>query len=411
MRAVFLGNMNNFPFGIAKELKKRGYETKLYLDTHKDYILDRPESTDLLLKDNYPKWIIQLGSRYLGFKRAVFLLLPNIFYRKLIAEINSYDIVFLNGEWFRIGKYISPNKFVIGLFAGYDLEIADQNLVNKFAENSRSKNRFTKKIPLLFYRTIWKRSIQMQIEGVKRVNLVNYYLPEINPIGDEILQKIKNNLKYSRLFLRGFDTSLFDYNEPEIAKEKFIILSVTRFFFTTKRVDNKRNDIMIKGIALFVEKNNITKDLEIIFFEKGDDLEIAKKMCVDLKIAKFIKWIPIIPLYDLKPYFAKCDVAFDQLGEQWVGAGLFSMLAGRPLIANGRTDLYKKYLGEDIPVCQALNEEEVCAWLTKLYTNRNLIKEIGLKSRNFILKYYNMGNEINFYKKEFESFQRNEKLN
>ena len=161
---------------------------------------------------------------------------------------------------------------------------------------------------------------------------------------------------------------------------------------------------MIRGIARFVKENNIERNLKIIFFEKGDDLDLAKKMCEDLGIARFITWSPLVSMEKLKEYFAGCDVAFDQLGDQWLGAGLFSMLTGRPLIANGRGDLYEKYLGERIPVCQANNEEDVCEWLTKIYLNRNLVKEIGKRSRGFVSKYYSMHHNIDFYIREIEKF-------
>ncbi|MGZ5222293.1 MAG: hypothetical protein ACXWC7_19555, partial [Chitinophagaceae bacterium] len=75
------------------------------------------------------------------------------------------------------------------------------------------------------------------------------------------------------------DCSEFPYQKPDLSKEKFVILNITRFFFLTARNDNKRNDLMIKGIGDFIRRNNITKNVELIFFEKGEDLQAAKELC------------------------------------------------------------------------------------------------------------------------------------
>lgn len=404
MRICFLGNMNNFPFGVAKEFHKRNYQITQFIDVPENLLLDRPESTDERLKGNYPDWIIDLKLDANSFKTTLCLLFPYIFFRSLIKRINQYDVIFLNGTWIKLGKYIRPEKFVIGLLAGTEVDGADERRLPELISNAGQKGGLQKLVPGFIYKWMYGRITRLQKEGLRRLNMVNYYLPGINPAGDSVINDIKKGQEYSRIILRGFDTSLFDYVEPDTKRKEFVILNITRFCFTQTVNDNKRNDIMIRGIARFVKKNNIDRNLKIIFFEKGVDLDLAKKMCEDLGITKFITWSSLVPMEKLKEYFAECDVAFDQLGDQWVGSGLFSMLTGRPLIANGRGDLYEKYLGERIPVCQANNEEDVCEWLTKIYLNRNLVKEIGERSRDFVSRHYSMHHNIDFYIREMEKF-------
>lgn len=155
---------------------------------------------------------------------------------------------------------------------------------------------------------------------------------------------------------------------------------------------------MIKGIGNFLKSNSVSPaDVSILFFEKGDDLADAKRLCDDYGLTPFISWEQQIPVEELNNYFEQCDVAFDQLGQQWVGAGLFSMLTGRPLIANGRPEVFEKITKEQSPICQAVNETEVEMWLTKLYTDRNLVKQIGVASRDYVLRHYNIHNTIDFF--------------
>lgn len=407
MKICFLGNMNNFPFGIAKEFQRKKYNVTQFIDADKDYLLDRPESEDKSLTNNYPEWIVDLELNKFKAKRIFFLLFPTIFYAALLKKINQFDVIFLNGNWIKFGKYIPQGKLVIGLLAGSEVDGADKDQLPALVFNATQKARLQKFVPKFVYRLLYGRIIQLQRDGIRRLNVVNYYMPEVNPTGDAIINDIKKDQKYSRIILRGFDTSLFEYIQPKIEKKDFVILNITRFCFTLNINDNKRNDIMIKGIAKFVAKNKITDGLKILFFEKGIDLDLAKEMCNDFGITKFITWLPVVPIEKLKNYFAECDVAFDQLGKQWIGAGLFSMLTGRPLIANGRPEIYEKYTGERIPVCQANNEEDVCDWLTKIYLDRKLAQEIGVISRNYVLKHFDISHNMNFYIKEMETFFTN----
>jgi glycosyltransferase involved in cell wall biosynthesis len=404
MKTCFLGNMNNFPFGIAKEFHKRNYQVTQFIDVPKDNLLDRPESVDKKLNADYPDWIVDLNMNIYDIRTTFYLLFPSIFFRSLINKINNYDVIFINGNWLKLAKYIDKSKFVIGLLAGSEVEEADEGRKPLLISNATQKGMLQKMVPRFIYKLFYGRIIQLFREGLKRLNVVNYYLPEINPEGDAVINEIKKDQKYSRVILRGFDTTLFDYIEPDIQKKVFVILNITRFYFTQNVNTNKRNDIMISGIARFIKKNNIEENLKIIFFEKGTDLDLAKKMCSDLDIAKFITWSPVVTMERLKKYFEECDVAFDQLGEQWIGAGLFSMLTGRPLIANGRGDIYEKYLGEKFPVCQADNEDDVCEWLTKIYRDRKLVHEIGLASHNYVVKYFDISHNMNFYIKEINDF-------
>lgn len=398
-RIIFLGNMNNLPFYFANEFKSRGYNVTFITDAPPQNLLDRPESWKVELKETYPDWIKEmvLSDKLKAFKFCA----PLIYLNKYIRLINQYDIVFLNGFWISLAKYVKPSKQVVAVFGGFDLDVlADYNgtgylTVNFYAASSSLAKKI---VPRFLVKQLFKKVVSQQRQGIRRAGIVNYYPTGINPASDKLLNTIKEGQQFNRLELRGFDCDNFPYKEPVTANKKFTILNVTRFFYQNERNDNKRNDIMIKGISLFLKQNNVTPaDVEIIFFEKGDDVGEAKKLCDECGLTPFINWQKPVAAEDLNDYFACCDVAFDQLGNQWVGAGLFSMLTGRPLIANGRPDVFEKLTNEKSPICQATNEAEVEMWLTKIYADRNLVKEIGLHSRNYVQKHFNMENTINYF--------------
>jgi glycosyltransferase involved in cell wall biosynthesis len=402
MRIVFLGNMNNLAFSLAGELKKRGFDVTFIVDAQKQVLLDRPESWDKSLENNYPPWIIErpLASKM----KAVKFAFPKCYFREMIRFINTFDIIFLNGHWISLGVFVKKGKRVIDLFAGFDLDFADFKeisfFINYFKMSGGLLNKF---IPDFVTGFVYKRMIVFQRKGIRRADVVNYYTTGINPQSDKLLNEIKAGQVFKRQEIRGFDCNRFPYKAPMENRSKFIILNITRFSFLNDKNDNKRNDIMIKGIGGFVKRNNIShEELEILFFEKGENIAEAKELCEEYGLTSLIKWQKQTSVEGLIDYFALCDVAFDQLGDQWVGAGLFSMLTGRPIIANGRPEVFEKLTNEKSPICQATNEAEVECWLTKLYTNRALIKEIGLASRNYVLRHYNIQETTNYLINCFE---------
>ena len=403
MRLVFLGNMNNLPFYFAQEFKKRGFDVTFIVDVNKDYLLDRPESWNKELDNNYPGWILErpLGWRMKAFKFAF----PLLFFKQRIKFLNKFDVIFLNGHWISLGAFIKKGKTVVDVFAGSDLDVAaDFKRIDTFYRHFKKNNRLlSKAIPSFFPKMIFKRLIRFQRMGVVRSDVVNYYPTGINPVSDNLLNEIKAGQAFKRLELRGFDCDKFPYTEPRSGDGKFTILNITRFFYLNDTNANKRNDLMIKGIGSFLKKNGAdTSRVEIIFFNKGEDLAEAKQLCDEYGLTPFITWKDEVSVEELKNYFERSDVAFDQLGHHWVGAGLFSMLSGRPLIANGRPDIFESITNENSPICQAMTEAEVEMWLTRLYNNRNLVKEIGQTSRDYVLRHYSVANTIDYFAKCFE---------
>lgn len=397
MKIVFLGNMNNLPFCIAKGLKEKGFDISFIVDAEKYFLLDRPESWDNEMINHYPAWIIEqpLGEKMRTFKFAF----PQLCFKKRIAYLNSFDVVVLNGHWISLGAFLKKEKCIVNIFAGYDLDVlADFKQVNTFHRSlKQSAGIINKVMPFFLADIFFKRLISFQRKGIQRAGMVNYYATGINPDGDKLLNEIKAGQTFKRLEHRGFDCNKFPYKAPA-ERKPFVILNITRFFYLNNRNSNKRNDIMIKGIGSFLKANKINAGkVEIIFFNKGEDLAAAKILCNEYGLTPFIQWQPQVSVEGLNSYFEYCDVAFDQLGKQWVGAGLFSMLTGRPVIANGRPEIFDTITNENSPVCQATTEAEVESWLTQLYNNRNLVKEIGVASRAYVLRHYNLENAVNYF--------------
>jgi len=310
MKYAFLGNMNNMGFALSREMKKRGLDVTLFVDADKVYLLDRPESFDETISLPYPQWIIELNKEEKEQIKKPFLLPLNK--NRYLKLLKDFDVIILNGYWISLGKFIPKEKKVINFFAGFDLDVlADLNNVNYLL--AKEKNTLLTKLLKPFFKLKYKIVIKQHRAGIRRADGINYFPKGINPAGDILIEEIKGGTSYKRLELRGFPFENVTY-KPYQKKDVFTILNFTRFFFLDKnRNDNKRNDIMIEGIADFVNNNKDAHlNLEVIFFEKGEDLEEAKRMCDELKISKFIIWKKPVTQSELNTLIVECDVAFDQ---------------------------------------------------------------------------------------------------
>jgi glycosyltransferase involved in cell wall biosynthesis len=83
------------------------------------------------------------------------------------------------------------------------------------------------------------------------------------------------------------------------------------------------------------------------------------------------------------------DICFEQLDQSVVAmAGLDAMATGRPLIANGRPEIFDAMIGAPSPICQARTPDEVCAQLEKLVFNAQIMEEVGKSSREYVSQFF-----------------------
>jgi len=216
---------------------------------------------------------------------------------------------------------------------------------------------------------------QYSIEKYKITNVSHYYLPEISILSDK---KKLNRLKFERKFLNkqivcapyisefvpgsivlplAIDLREFKYHPAKIPINKVLILHAP-----TNR-GNKGTEYIIDAIQRLINENY---QLELI---------LAENLTHD----------------ELKLKYVECDIFIDQLLSGWYGtAAIEAMAIGRPTIAFIR-ESYKQYIdyGEDIPIINA-NPESIYEVLIKIMHEKQLLPEIGRKSREFVEKIHDL---------------------
>ncbi len=394
MKIGFLGNTNNYPFIIASQMRNMGCEVVLYVDAPAGDMLNRPEHHASDIEYPYPVWIKEKFS----LRTAAFTHLPNIFLREVLKELNTCDAVILNDYGHRFKKFLKPSVLSISMFSGGDLEImADYENVR----NMKMINPKLRFIPDFVKKAYAKFSVNQLRNGISKAALISYFPEGMVPNGEQFLKEIFHGKSFARFNHFHIVTEGFNYSTPPDNKI-CRIFSLTRFMWKTPFppgrtvYENKGNDIMLRGIALFLKTSS--KPLDIHFVEKGLHLQESKDLIDELGFAKMVTWHKEMPFKELKDHISKADIVFEQMGKHFVSGGLYAMLMGRPLIANARPEIFEPLLNEPTPICHALNENDICDWLQKLTSDTEIIHSIGKKSREYVLKHFDIINETLYFK-------------
>ncbi len=437
MKVGFIGNMNNYPFILASYMKQQGYEV-LFIVTETEKLC-RPEFRYKNITVPYPAWIKDVSPLNVDFFSSVE---ETKKFNEIINQLNTCDYVFLNGAFIHYAANLAKPHFVI--LTGSDLlELADFKFAESFYKLKTSKLlqnglspiiklvnqsfwiRFVKIIFTLFRVTIsikhlffipkngWLDLVHLSNSKIALLQKINLQREAIknalgfihSPYGalkesDKLLSEIGVN-ENKRIMGLMIDETLSNYIEP-IEKPVLKLFNIARFNWVKNKIrdtyfsqlDVKANDVMIKGIALFYNKYNTP--LDILFIEKGDDVEETKKLIKELHIDHLVTWKSVLSQQEVHEQYMAADIVFDQLGDALVSmGGLEAMAVGRPLIANAKEEIFDNVLMESTQICNAKTEIDVFNWLEKLCLDANFRLEKGVTSRAFVLKHFSQQAVIN----------------
>ena len=398
MKLGFFGNMNCLPFGYASELKKRGHDVRFFVDTPQTDILMRPENYYDEISYPYPDWIHEFEyprNNLLCFS------FPRIFLCGLIQKLNACDAVFLNLFGHALAPSLRADMPKVSVCSGADLDV----LCRTDDLNTRAGK--IKGHPLLkpLRNTLYRKWMNNHRRGIALADVVDYFPRGVNPIGEKILSRLKGG-GYDRWELRGIDVNRYPYLEPPDNEMLNVFCGVRSlwkepFPSWANSFQNKGNDVIIEGLAAFYAKTQIPFEAHIV--NKGACLDELKKMSWQLGIGKFIHWFDPVPAKELPTFYRRADICFEQCGKHWVGAvGWMAMLHGRPLIANARPDVFDRLTGPS-PICHATSADDVCNWMLKLATDRDLRIEKGRQSREYMIQHFGMDNALDFFEEKIEA--------
>lgn len=395
MKIGFIGNVNNYPFQIAKELKKKGHEIIFIVTDEPALKLNRPEFFDHSIKYPYDDWIIEIALKRINYYLRLYF--PRIGYRPYINLLNSCQGVVTNDFAHELRCFVDKKIPFINLFSGSDLDVYaqeefmgfDNHVANPFLKMLQPiKNHFT------------RQRKKRYLKGIRESIGVSYYPIETNPIGDSLLNDLKDE-KFERFERWNSVQTALTYSPPP-SNKKLVLLSAVRHLWKKPLPygynpwEDKGNDVMIRGIHLFKTRNPAI-DFEVHLFEKGNHLLETKELIRSLNLHENVIWHSEISLLEMNDWYSRSDIILEQFGSHIMGgAGVFPMIMGKPVIANGRKDILERIIPEKVPYCYAEDESDICEWLERLSASPSLREKIGINSRDYMLRNDSLPKEVQF---------------
>ena len=396
MKIGFYGNTNNYPFMIARALRRMGHDVVFLVDRKEP--LCRPEGRYDDIPVPYPDWIVDVSPldlhvplRPLPPQRA-----------RAVALLKECDAVFLN----MLGPSLWPEirRPAAILLTGADLEdYADYGFVSRYLRAVKKGIRW---FPLGCFRQnvaeiageglYMYRLVAAQRAGIRAGTVVSYFAPGMVQRGDAMLEQI-GVPDGKRIFLIMTDPEKIGfYPLPENPVVR--VFNVARLTWKkpagetplggySSELDFKGSDVVVRGLGMFRRETGIP--LDIRFVRKGRHVEETVRLAEEEGIASQVTWADEMTQQEVLEEYRSADIVFDQLGKGMISMGcLDAMATGRPVIANGRPGIVETLVGAPTPVCQAETPEEVCAQLQRLVPDRAERVRVGFLSRRYVETYF-----------------------
>jgi glycosyltransferase involved in cell wall biosynthesis len=392
VRIGFLGNVNNYPFMMARALRRMGHDVLFIVDRREP--LNRPENRYADISVPYPDWIVDLSPLDIHVPQPA----PPPARAKAVSLLRSCDAVFLNMMGPSLSDDVRRPSFV--MLTGSDLEdYADYGFVRRYL---RAQWRGARWRPLGHAREnlnnirdqflALARLVAAQRRGIRAASAVSYFARGMVPKADALLDRI-GVPDAKRMFLIMTEPDRIAFRPPP-DNRVVRVFNVARLTWkkapgeiptggASKALDFKGTDAMVRGLAMFARKSGAPLDIRLV--RKGRHVAETEALVEAEGLSGQVTWADEMTQAEVFEEYRRADIVFDQLGDGMISMGcLDAMSSGRPVIANGRPDLIEKALGVPSPVCQAKTDAEVCAQLERLVPDRAERERVGIASRRFV---------------------------
>ena len=369
MRILILGNMANDGYSVAKGLWEMNVDVDLAVNSS-DFGMALPEWEDGDINNNIDPYNIQkneLDNTLNTSKRIRYFDFLNKVPRKkgltakiksridLIKMMREYDIVEAHVPYCIYSQFSGTPYFTYD--AGWIRYLPDdKSIKGKLARRGYSKG---KGIIMTNPDTFEMFDKQSYLDNKKI-----YFSPFA--IDSNKYRPISNEDLRSKYIKEGKDDALLLFCP---ARQMWI---------------EKGNDKMITAFSKFVKNYPSSK---FIMVDWSLDEGKSKKLVDDLRISDNIIWIKPVPKNQLIQYYNIADIVLDQfvLGS-WGTSTPEAMSCGKPVLMFYKKEYILRAFGEEPPILNSFSEEDIFSNLMKLAKDMDFRKEIGRKSRDWIIK-------------------------
>lgn len=357
MKINVVGDVLTMPYSLAKSLKKKNVEIKLFLNSfHIDESYNPVWEDSHLDKTGLPDWIETQDVSLLK------LCLRKKNERQFLRRLADCDLIHALGESC-IWASFTDKPYVFQSY-GFDLDYMPFN-------------KGTLKLKILSH---------LLRRGIRNASQIL-----VSPYQRTSLEKLGISDSQFSYHYWGIDTNKYKKIDSSLGKEIRDKFKVDLIFFhptrhewgSSKKID-KGNDKLLLAFSNYLK--NTEKKALLILIEKGNDASKSKSIINELGLNKNVLWIKQIDKKELIEYYSISDLVFDQFSVGGFGQiFLESMAVGVPTVTYFKG--YEKLYTELPPAINVFSSKEIFAQMVKLSNDPEKRREIGNRSREWMLKY------------------------
>jgi hypothetical protein len=405
MRIAFAGNQNNYPFMLARALRRAGHQVTFVVD--RPEVLNRPEGRYPDIELPYPDWIVEADP--IAIEDVA---LRTSRWRRLLSRLSGADALVLNSWMYAAAVDLELPS--VCLATGSDLEFyANPKAVSRYAQNQeeapRSRewatrlwnlNALTSEslvdvaagFPPPAFRAwrafAFRQFVARQRAGLSHARAVAYLPPGTVAVGDRLLKDLRGDDAPLTLLMADMDAI---QPKPLPVNPRLRVFNSARLDWAPPfpplvgEWENKGGDILLRGAALYHARTGLGIDLHLV--AKGQSVEATRALAHALGIDWMITWHSEMTQQEVRAQYLQADVVADQLGNHLPGMSTYDAMAlGRPVLANGRRDVVVAAFGAPLPVADACTPDGVADQIHRL-SQLAQRRALSLKGRAFAERY------------------------
>ena len=377
--AIF-GNTNNYPLLLAQGLRLLEHDVRLIINRKE--LLHRPEARYPEWGAGYPDWIVDcsnLSDEDIAFETLAI--------DQVIHQLtHQVDLVVLNDVGPTLASYLRTPYAVV--LTGSDLAY-HANFDSIEMRTSMWATEFRRSLQGRRYIRRMINFVARQRDGILGGEVVCYGQRGLVPSGDRILDSI--GVRDERRLMLHFANIIDLQARPPVGNNEITVLCGSRIVYrpecnpSLSAIDFKGTDVLLKGFALYCQRGGRG---ELRLPRKGQDLQAAVDLIAELAISKQVRWLDEMPLAQFYEEMVAADVVCDQFGTSYPGMVTTDAYAlGRPVMARLRPEIFSQRFPEALPGFNAETPEQIADHLMTMEKNRNVLAEMGGKSRAYAEAY------------------------
>ena len=358
---VVVGSMNCMPTEYSIVLAELGANVIHYYDAEPNDSLSNP-----LLRYPTITKVKNLSLKKLKCRHTMHFIASRLLHSSITDELKSADIVILSGPAISLARFLKRNRVVIAIGYGDDIS-AFCNPEWPFF-NFKRRSLFQRIMFGWILFLLQKYFVCLQRRGLSSSTIYSYFIPGLDIRTDLILSNLIRSNKPTRVSRYSISTKNVPELKDSLVKKidaRLKVIFPVRFSSSSVMFADKGWRNFINYANSYIEAKK--KDFEavaFICFNKGDQVDEAKIALKALSIDRYFHWFDVVPFHDLYSMMNDSDVVVDQLGDQWVGVGLWGGLLGKPVICNLSTKA-KRDMFRDSYFLHASNREQFCDHLSQ----------------------------------------------